>query len=124
MRRRAEIPLGLRLDLSEPLTRAEATKQDEAIERMTPYDEFPPSLRRLLSESPFDFNPARVVRDIEMYGLDRTVAKIHKSILINRRDFDRQRQQALEWARDRFRIGPRPKNEAPPGGWTVHNFNG
>lgn len=112
-------PIGaLRLDglLDEP--------DPGAVARMEAFDELPTSLRRRLDDCDFDFNPLVVAEAVGIDGPSRTLAKVEHSVHINRRQFIQERQRALEWARDKFRIGPRPKGEPPPGGWTVHNFPG
>lgn len=95
-----------------------------ASRRMEAFDRLPAKLRRELDEGPFDFNAIKVLEGVEFEGASSTEWKIKRSVQINLRDFVRERRAALEWARDAFRNGPRPKHEPSPGGWTVHNFPG
>ena len=95
-----------------------------AANRMAAFDALPAPVRRFLDNCPFDFQSLKardvVARDGAVYCIQMMAASVGPE----RRRWERDRDAALRWARDAFRIGPRPKHEPPPEGWSVHNFPG
>lgn len=90
-------------------------------ELMAVFDALPKEVRCFLDECPFQFNVVKASRLVHERGTAYTLAVMQSSVIRERRRWEVERQQALEWAREAFRVGPRPKHVPPPGG-TVHNF--
>lgn len=95
-----------------------------AATRMATFDALPTPLRQFLVDCPFDFSAVKADCCARDYGVAGTLNILRGSVTGERRRWASERQAALEWARDAFRLGPRPKHEPLPGGWTVHNFPG
>lgn len=106
------------------LTGLYATPDPEAATQMAAFDALPSQIRYFLVDCPFDFRATKARGMVKRGGARYTLGAMRASVIGDRRRWAIERQQALEWARDSFRIGPRPRHEPPPGGWTVHNFTG
>lgn len=104
------------------LTGLEAAPDPGRAELMAVFDALPKEVRRFLEECPFQFNAVQAQRLIRERGTSYALAAMRASVTGERRRWAIERQTALEWAREAFRLGPRPKYVPPPGGWTVHNF--
>jgi len=120
MRSRRFLPAPTELHLTGLLTEPDPA----AAERMKVFDELPEPVRQFLDECPFDFNAGKAARCVRDHGVRGTLSIMRGSVVGETRRWVRDRDAALAWARDAFRVGPRPKNEPPPEGWTVHNFTG
>lgn len=119
MIRRSTIP-----SIELQLTGLHAFPDPEATTQMAAFDALPSQVRYFLVDCPFDFRATKARDMVQREGARYTLGAMRASVASERRRWAIERQQALEWARDAFRIGPRPRHDPPPGGWTVHNFPG
>lgn len=108
-RRSPALPIALRLT-------GLSTPDAGAADRMAAFDALSPSFRRELAECPFDFNAPKALAAVRDRGAGETLRLVRVSIINERRIWARDRAAALAWARNVFRIGPRPKHEPPPEG--------
>ncbi len=95
-----------------------------AANRMAAFDALPAPIRRFLDDCPFDFQSLKARDVVAREGTGACMAALRGSVGPERRRWVRDRDAALAWARDAFRVGPRPRHEPPPEGWSVHNFPG
>ncbi len=95
-----------------------------AAHRMEAFDALPAPVRRFLDDCPFDFQSLKARDVVAREGTGACMAALRGSVGPERRRWVRDRDAALAWARDAFRVGPRPRHEPPPEGWSVHNFPG
>ena len=73
-----------------------------ATARMEAFDALAPLLRRALAECEFDF-PSLRVREYQLgNGVAAALAKVAKSVVVERRRYARERDDALAWAAARL----------------------
>lgn len=95
-----------------------------AAARMAAFDALPAPVRVFLVDCPFDFSALLARRVVDEHGTAGALSIMRMSVAKESRRYAVERQHALDWAREAFCLGPRPKHVPPPGGWTVHNFPG
>ncbi len=103
MRVRRHLPPPIEVRLNGLLTEPDLA----AANRMKAFDELPKALRQFLEECPFDFNTIKAAQCVRDYGTRGTLSIMRGSVASEMRRWVKERDSALLWVRDKFRIGKR-----------------